>query len=230
LVYLLPASEKKVGLQEMLDRFLRNLNLPAGAAHFAWNGMFSKEQKKALVNPEIIADFNPEDTFIALMKRYRLDNERPGLSDLMLADQNEYLLNDILVKVDRMSMAHGLEVRPLFLDSEVVSFARNFLSADAIRGKKILRRYIKKHAGWYKFGRKQGFSIPVHRWFRSGLKEFGADLINSNFTRESGLYNLQELKKLWALHQNRQANLGFELWGIMVTLLWYRRFFGSKMA
>lgn len=231
LLSLLPASNRKVGLLEKLERFCRSLNLPPGAAHFAWNGMFGAAERAKLLHPDFSARLSLDDTFNVLQMYFNVDAGKPSLSQLMYADQRCYLPDDILTKVDRMTMMHGLEARPIFLDHRIVEFSRRLsreLILDGFKGKRILREYLKRSAPWYSLNdKKQGFSIPVHLWLRTVLKDFAWDILSSEFTRDLGLYNQQYLLKLWQQHQKRERNLGFELWGILVSLVWARMFLKS---
>lgn len=225
---LFPPGDKKVGLTEKLDRFFRSLYLPPGAAHFAWNGMFHAEEKRRLLTESFLQGVNAVETFESLASKLSVSLERPQLHDLMRADQMNYLPNDILAKVDRMSMAHGLEVRPVLLDHRIVELAQNIpdeLLLRGLRGKVFLRNLMgKRFPVSISAQKKQGFSIPVHAWFRTKLREFAGDLFHSSLVEHSGIYRKQALLELWERHQRVEVNRGFELWGIMVSLLWFRRF------
>jgi asparagine synthase (glutamine-hydrolysing) len=234
---LLPrASDRagKVGLHEKLDRFLRSMDLSPGAAHFAWNGMFDADDKRLLVHPDVITAGASCDTFEKLRERWDVSAARPGLTELLLADQREYLANDILAKTDRMSMAHGLEVRPALLDHRIVELARATPEEKLLRGrvgKVLVRRHLAERAPWYPLSLpKQGFSIPIHPWLRTLLRDYVGDLFGSKWVAESGLYDAGQLLRLWEQHCSGKRTLGFELWGVMVSLLWFRRFLGSPDA
>lgn len=228
LLAVLPASDRKIGFLEKLDRFTRNLELPPGLAHFAWNGMFSAKEKERLIHPDLLHRNVKLDIYGELASAFHVDRDNPSLSQLLLADQRGYLESDTLQKMDRMSMAHGLEVRSPFMDYRLVEFARSLDPRFQIRGnttKVLLREFLKMAAPWYPLSQmKQGFSIPVHHWFRTVLREFAGDLFHSEFVKQTALYNVKYLRTIWNAHQNRQRNLGFELWGVMVSLLWIRKF------
>ncbi len=226
LLRVLPAGDRKVTFFEKADRFLRGLALPPGAAHLAWNGMFTEKEKRRLLIPELSAACL--DSFTALAAQGGVNLESPTLSQLMLLDQCGYLCDDILVKVDRMTMAHGLEARPVLLDPAVVELARSLpeeLLVQGRTGRFVMRELLRELLPWYDLSRpKQGFSIPVHRWFRSSLKDYFSELIRSEETKNLGVFSIPALINLFDRHSRRQQNLGFELWGIMVLLLWMQRF------
>ncbi|MCB0310532.1 MAG: asparagine synthase (glutamine-hydrolyzing), partial [Bdellovibrionales bacterium] len=202
---LLIASENKVGWQERAVRFLRNIDLPPAQAHFAWNGMFRMAEKLRLVHPDLQKTLAVEETFGLMADRYIGTPEAPSLSELRRADCLSYLESDILVKSDRMSLAHGLELRPPFMDRSVINYAFSLKDHDLIKrglGKLPLRDLARKLIPGFEYAQaKQGFSIPVHRWFRTCLREFIEDLISSRDTRECGIFNQAELVRIWKDHQ-----------------------------
>jgi asparagine synthase (glutamine-hydrolysing) len=179
----------------------------------------------------VLAGRSSFDTFDSLRERWGVSAERPELAELLLADQREYLVNDILAKTDRMSMAHGLEVRPALLDHRIVELARGTPENQLLRGrvgKVLVRQHLAACAPWYPQSLpKQGFSIPIHPWLRTLLREFVGDLFASRWVAESGLYDVRQLSRLWELHCSGKRTLGFELWGVMVSLLWFRRFLNA---
>lgn len=221
----------KVGFFEKLERFLRGLSYSPGAAHFAWNGMFSAAEKArflstAVLNSIVAAEARPtSDTFDLLAQKLAVNPDYPSLSSLIKADLSEYLCNDILVKVDRMTMAHGLEARPVLLDPRIVKFASGLQDRELIKGwtgKHPIRKLIEARLPWYPLNsKKQGFSIPIHLWFRTKFKELMGDIITAKSTRESQIFNPRELQIMWQDHLSGRRQLGFELWGILVSLIWF---------
>ncbi len=222
------ASNNKVSFQEKLDRFIRNLMYPSAAAHFAWNGMFSLNQKLKLLTERLnVSSDKFEETYISLGSSLFTNINKPTLAELLKADQQTYLANDILAKVDRMSMAHGLESRSVFLDPSLLQFSNKFSKKqpNLFKNKKILRDLISTRMDSSLLSsKKQGFSIPVHYWFRTKLKEYIRDFFNSKEVKENGIINQAELLSLLDQHLKYQRNLGFELWGLMVLLLWNQGF------
>lgn len=139
---------------------------------------------------------------------------------MMVADSLVYLPQDILVKVDRASMAHSLEARAPFLDRKVIELAfslpwswhrRFFL------GKRMLRSAFTNllpESIWKR--RKQGFAIPVHQWFRNGMERTLLGMVNS----VSSPINERFVRSLLTEHLNGSRDHGYRLWNIMVYLLW----------
>lgn len=196
----LPTSEHKVSASYKAMRFGRALDLPTSEAHFTWNGTWLPRQAAALVRPEI-ARQAAAGALTALAQRHRLP-PRPGLRDLQRADIAEYLPNDILAKVDRMSMAHGLEVRAPFLQTAIADFALTLpdhLRCTA-RGqpKRLLRELARRTYGpEVADARKQGFSIPVHRWLRGPLRETAERLLEDTALRAIDELDARAIRRVW---------------------------------
>jgi asparagine synthase (glutamine-hydrolysing) len=227
LPYLLPASNSKVSWQEKLNRFLRNLDLSPAAAHFAWNGMH-----RAVAKMELLGDRYSkyaDETFQKLADKF-LVRGNVSQSDLMKADQLTYLPNDILAKMDRMSMAHGLEVRPVYLDPSIVGFSRigAVKNPELFIKKRILKDLFGERIGdSYLPPKKLGFSIPVHAWFRGRLRPFFEDLINTEYFKTSEVLNSKAVDALYQKHLRGGGNYGFELWGIMILGIWHHNNFAK---
>jgi asparagine synthase (glutamine-hydrolysing) len=152
----------------------------------------------------------------------------PTLGELQRADLADYLVNDILVKSDRMSMAHGLEVRAPFLDVDLAEFALTLpdaLKADHTGpGKRILRALAEKTYGVDLAGaKKQGFSIPVHEWLRGPARPLVDDLLSPESIGAVPILNGPAIARVTAQHLSGQRAYGWELWGLMVLIAWHRQ-------
>ncbi len=222
----LPTGAGKVTASYKLMRYLRAMPLPAGEAHFSWNGTWLPHQAAALVH-----DGPARDAAIGALAfmaaRHHLD-DTPTLGELQRADLADYLVNDILVKSDRMSMAHGLEVRAPFLDVDVAEFALTL--PDALKagrtgpGKRILRSLAEKTYGVDLAGaRKQGFSIPVHEWLRGPARPLVDDLLSPSSIAAVPILNAPAIARVTAQHLSGQRAYGWELWGLMVLVAWHRQ-------
>lgn len=166
----------------------------------------STECSSYFANPE---DWPCTDSYVAWM---------------MFADTMTYLPNDILVKVDRASMAASLETRIPFLDHSLIEFAWRLPMDLKIRNgnaKWILKRLLNRYVPSQILDRpKMGFAIPIARWLRSNLREWGEALLNdsSSDTREY-LYEF-EIKRLWKEHQSGVCDHSSQLWYILQFKSW----------
>lgn len=214
----LPVSDEKIGFEYKVKRFLQGSLLSPEAAHVFWNGTFSEEEKRDLYH---FADQRPLAAILDQMRRGR------SLERYLLFDQRYSLPDGILYKVDRMSMAHSVEVRPPFLDSRIVEFAAalpEHLKIRGSQGKLILRSLMKDKLPPPVLHRsKVGFDIPIHDWFRGVLMPLLQDTLNESAIRGSGLFSWSAVEGLIKQHLDRKANWGYHLWGLMTLMLWMKR-------
>jgi asparagine synthase (glutamine-hydrolysing) len=157
-----------------------------------------------------------------------LDAEEDFLTHLQRLDLTNYLPCDILTKVDRMTMAHGLESRTPFLHPEIIEFGLSLPQKYKISHQGQLN-YILRVLAEQKFGKpvasakKQGFSVPLHRWLRHEARDLLLDCLSpSNLAALPFLNGSQVLKAVDA-HLKGKQQLGFELWGLMVLVTWYHQ-------
>lgn len=180
---------------------------------------FTSEERRRL----IASDFGELCDFDYLTE-FSLDDIDP-VSQMMLADVNTYLVDDILAKVDRMSMHHSLEVRSPFLDYRIVEFACRLPVEFKIRG--AVQKYLVRecyrdqlpekiiHRG------KHGFAVPLAGWFRGLLKSTFESVVLDTETPE--FLNRKEIQHIWETHQAGRADNGFKLWCLLVFYYWYHR-------
>jgi asparagine synthase (glutamine-hydrolysing) len=148
---------------------------------------------------------------------------------MLYTDLKTYLPDDILVKVDRMSMAHSLEVRAPFLDYRIIEFAAALASDWKIKNnnkKIILRRTFSRLLPERILNRaKHGFTVPLDNWFRSDLKAF-AERILLHYDQLAEYLDPCGVQVLWQQHQTQKANHGTVLWSLLMLALWQREYQG----
>ena len=135
--------------------------------------------------------------------------------------------DDILAKVDRISMAHSIEVRPPFLDHRIIEFAAALpvnLQMHGSRQKVILRELMKdKLPASVLMRKKVGFDIPAHEWLRGPLKDFMLEVLNSGMSAYPKLFKRPAVERCIQRHLDRVENLGYHLWGLLILCLWMKR-------
>ncbi len=180
----------------------------------------------------VSAFVKPDQLFNPFMEESGLKNtqmESPMseniLEDMMLTDMALYLPDDILVKVDRASMAHGLEARVPLLDYHMIEFAINLpLKYKYKNGKSkyILRQLLNKHLPRQLYEReKMGFGMPLSRWLRGPLKDWTHDLLNPSKIKNQGILNQDYVQKVWSVfRQGDTTYLEKHMWCLLVFQLW----------
>lgn len=157
------------------------------------------------------------------------DNEN-SLLNVLLSDQSMVLQGDMLFKVDSMSMANSLEVRPPFLDEKLVEFANSLPDEFKIQksqAKKILRDAFRKDLIPEIIDRpKHGFEVPMDNWIKNELKNHIInDLLEKNFVMSQGIYNFVEINKLlYEVFNNSHHNRQALIWSIIVFQFWWKKY------
>ena len=182
--------------------------------------------KSQILHQDLLNKLNGYDSLDVLRYHYdRADTSDP-LSRIQYVDIKTYLTDDILVKVDRASMAHSLEVRAPVLDHKLMELAASIparLKLRGINGKYIFKKALKQILPESVLQRrKMGFAVPLAKWFRSDLKEFAHSAI---FDRnQSTLLNELAVRRVWQEHQGGLRDRSTELWTLLMFRLLERQF------
>jgi asparagine synthase (glutamine-hydrolysing) len=217
----IPATDGKVTLSYKLMRFLRAFNLPPEEAHFTWNGTWHPKDVKSLLLHN--SDSQGTSPFVQ-----QGDSNKDLLTRLQMTDLENYLPSDILTKVDRMTMAHGVESRAPLLHPDIVEFGLSLPASYKI-SKDGQLKFILRRLAENKFGpaiskaKKQGFSIPIHQWLRREANDLLTDCLSQETLRSIPFLNNDFITKSVNAHLSGKKQLGFELWGLMVLVTWYKQ-------
>ena len=158
----------------------------------------------------------------------------PHDSRMMRFDFETYLPEDVLTKVDRMSMAHSIESRVPLLDNEVIDFAATLPAHFKIkngRRKHILKQTLQPllPAGILD-RRKQGFGVPLGNWFRGGLTGLFSDVLDAPRTRQRGYFEPRFVTRLLREHLSGQRDHALRLWQLLVFELWHRQYLDTAVV
>lgn len=225
LANVVPVTEGKVSFLYKVRRFLRAAHLPSFQAHYTWNGTWLPSQACRLVT-----DPSAQATIREVLREMEPSDHGPARSlllHLQLRDLANYLPNDILTKSDRMSMAHGLEVRAPFLVHPLAEWALRMPDRFKIgpKGelKALLRAAARSQYGDLIADRpKQGFSIPIHKWVRGPLRGVVQDLLSEEALRAMPFLNGGKVTRLVQEHLSGNRSIGYEIWGLAVLSAWWR--------
>ena len=224
LVERLPSSDEKVSFDYKAKRFVRAAHLPPLERHHAWKEIFSPELRGALL-PGRDGVWDPVDLY---RERFAETAGAEPLARLQDVDLGIYLVDDLLVKTDRSSMAHSLELRVPFLDQRVADFALGLATPLKVRGtakKRLLRRALAPLLPKEILrGPKQGFSIPLAAWLRGPLEPFAREVLSPATLARQGCFEPAAITPLIDAHCSGREDLSRQLWGLMAFTLWFDRY------
>jgi asparagine synthase (glutamine-hydrolysing) len=222
LVERLPSSSAKASFDYKAKRFVRAAHLPPLERHHGWKEIFSPDARAELTGRH--GAFDPVDL---LRTRYAETGGADPLARLQDVDFGVYLVDDLLVKTDRASMAHSLEARVPYLDTVVTNLALALPTRHKIRGlsKKVL---LRKAAApllprEIVHGKKRGFSIPAAAWLRGELEPFARQTLNADVLRRQGFFDPGVGSRLLDDHVAGGEDRSRQLWGLLAFTLWYER-------
>jgi asparagine synthase (glutamine-hydrolysing) len=222
LVERLPTSTSKASFDYKAKRFVQAAHLPPLERHHGWKEIFSPEARTELTGRS--APFDPVDVY---RRRYNETEGADDLARLQDVDFGVYLVDDLLVKTDRASMAHSLEARVPFLDPAVTSFAFGLPAHHKVRGlsKKVLLRKAMAPLVPREIvhGRKRGFSIPAAAWLRGELEPFARETLSTGTLQRQGFFDPATATRLIGEHVAGVHDHSRRLWGLLAFTLWYER-------
>lgn len=203
-------------------RFLRKAARPAAERLFEWCSIFSPEEVRQML-PDFHTEMNVERSYASA---YQAAAGASTLNRLLYTNARTYLLDDLLPKVDRMTMAHGLEARSPFLDISLAEFAATLPDEykwSGMSGKRILKSLLAPSFPKGFLDRpKQGFGIPLDRWLRNELRPLVSDLLAPS-ARLRTFVARGEVDRIQKEHYAGTHDHGFQIWTLITLELWLRK-------
>ncbi|MDQ3161778.1 MAG: asparagine synthase (glutamine-hydrolyzing) [Actinomycetota bacterium] len=220
LVDRLPVSSARASFDLKAKRFVRSAHLAPLERHHGWKEIFSPDARAELTGRRHLWD--PVGVL-----RERFDETRGSelLARLQDVDARTYLVDDLLVKTDRASMAHSLEARVPFLDPTVDHFAAGLATRHKVRG--LTKKWLLRRAAEPLLppqivrGRKRGFSIPAAAWLRGELEPFAREALAPETLRRQGYFRPEAVTRLLDDHVAGRADLSRQLWSVLAFTLWH---------
>ena len=224
---MLPVSFDKVSFDYKVRQFVSGQALPAARAHYHWRSIFTEDEKRQLLHPDVLPTVMAADPFDAFAAFDREMGPAHHLQRAQYVDLKTWLPDDILVKADRASMAHGLELRAPFLDYRIVEFAASLPVEWKLKGfqkKHVLKLSQKSRLPQQVLARpKQGFNAPVAHWLLATFKDtFRALTLGDGGTLP--LFNRAAVERLWQSHLAGERDQSHKLLGLINLELWLNKF------
>ncbi len=196
------------------------------ASILAWGSFFTEAQKQALCDPEWLSTVEAVPTPQHIARHYDAARALSHMDRTLYADFVAYLQDDLLVKADRMAMAHGLETRAPFLDNEVLALGQTMPESMRIRGnvqKYALRQAFKEALPAENVRRiKRGFGMPIAAWLRGHMRHSLQETLTDHTTRQRGYFEQSYIQQLLTEHDAGMVNHGQRLWALYMLEIWHR--------
>lgn len=213
---------------------LTNLSLDAGPAYANTVALCRPPLRRQLLAPDLASTLNGHQPERLVWDSYLVAPMGDALGGMLAADVATILPDDFLVKVDRASMAHGLEVRPPLLDHELLELAGRIPSRFKVRKgetKWILKQTYRDQLPAGAVSRpKHGFEIPIDAWLRGPLREMFADTVLHSGAGIDSLVNVATARRLFQAHVAGAGRHGNVLWSLLVLASWARRYLTSSLV
>ena len=210
--------------------FLTNVAHEPATAHFNTVSLLSPELKRKLLHMDVqksLAGYSSVDVFQKYYKDFSNNSCDDFLSAIQYVDIKTYLVDDILTKVDRASMANSLEVRVPILDHIFVEHAAKIpskLKLNKGQSKIVFKKALEKTLPKNILNRKKmGFSIPLGQWLRNEIRCLGEDVLFNKKSKTHGFFNDKYVRSMWQQHLSGQRNYSSALWSLIVFHLWGER-------
>jgi asparagine synthase (glutamine-hydrolysing) len=223
-----PTTSQGHGFLRKLAKIAELIALEPARRYARWFGQFALYERQSLYTEEFKCAVNgsiAEDLFVDIFAESDAAN---SVDADLSTDVNLYLPDDLLVKMDRASMAHSLEARSPLLDHVFMEFVATLppeMKLSGNRRKHIFKQSLRGALPDVVLDRpKMGFGAPISSWFRNELREMAEDLLLSSRARQRGYFHANVIDELWAEHVSNQRDHSEKLWDLLVLELWHRIF------
>lgn len=229
-VEILPVSHKKLSFDFKAKRFVQGSELDVPNSHFYWRRVLSEDAKTLVLSSSSkFRSFPPSvQLFVDVYNSCPAEDE---LNRLLYIDYSYHLPDDLMIKNDRMTMAHSLEARVPFTDMELVNFLATVPINFKLKGTKkkhLLRSALDGLLPQAVLQKKKvGLEMPYSRWLLVELRDLVETVLSTSKLNSTGLFNANGIRHLWEEHQALRVNNGRILWGLLNYMLWYEIHFGK---
>ena len=223
---MLPLQPAKKGTINKVKRMVEGASMDPALQHTRWMIFMNEWEKDSLYCPDLKSALAQGSTGSFFRGHFQKAKSFDSLAQQQYVDIKTYLADDILTKVDRMSMAVSLEARVPLLDHRIAEFALNLpphMKLSHSKTKIIMRRALKRLVPDLVLEKpKEGFSIPMKHWLGSSLQPMMMDLLSKKTVQQRGYFNPQVVSSWIQEHLEGRVNHAHRLWALMVLELWHR--------
>ena len=222
----LPVSHRYASAEFLMQQFVKGLGLSPEVRFLLWMGCYGNSEKKQLLSAGFQELLLREDAFEDITANIRRSGLKGDFQRLQYLAMKLYLQDDVLLKVDRASMAHSLEVRTPFLDRDVVEYASRIRPADKLRG--LTTKYVLKRAvrgllpNEIINRRKAGFMMPVALWLKQNMRETVEDLCSPTALAQTGLFDPGFVRQILDEHFQERRDHRKQIYPLLCFMAWFR--------
>jgi len=218
-------NDQKNRLLNNLDR----IDISPEDRFFHRHQVFYPDEKKAMYTDGFIGELDSDLNIGRRLLTYACPpQELNSINKTLYLDTHFYLPNDMLTKVDRMSMAHSLEARVPFLDHKLAEYIATIPSTMKVNGsqtkdilKKTMSDLLPREILYRK---KQGFNVPLNVWFRNDLENMASNILFDGKSSNRGFIKKDYIEKMIKTHRQKKRDLSFQIWTLIVFEKWCRSF------
>lgn len=229
-----PESTKGSGFARRAKQFVTSSDLPPENAYLNWVSLLHKDVRAVLLSESLVTEAE-DPTGEAVLREFLCgDENRPLLDRAADLDVNAYLPEYQLCYMDRMSMAHGLEVRSPLCDYELVDFVTSLPSSYRLRGlrskhifKSIARQWIPRSIAERQ---KRGFDSPIGHWIKTDLRDFVLQFLSRDNIERTGLLNYQGVASVLNEHLSGRRDYSLQIWSLLALEGWYRMYIEDRVT
>ncbi len=226
LIELMPAGNRNFSLDFKLRKFIDAADDNLNHRHQNWLGAFNPSERQKLFKKDIWKSLETVNEYEDI-DNYLTQTKGDLYNRILFLYLRTYLMDGVLVKVDRASMYNALEVRAPFLDFKLVEFVCSLpytYKCRNLRTKFILKQLMKdKLPGSIVFRSKKGFGIPLARWLRGELKELCNEILSEKNINQEGIFNYNYINQLKGEHFLSEKNNHKQLWTLIIWQMWQNK-------
>jgi len=224
LVHSLPVSDKKLSFEFKAKRFLGGVDLPPETAHLWWRMVLNESEKLKLYSKQVREQLVPQRSDRHFIEVFGNSKAKDVLNRLMEIDASVFLPDDLMIKNDRMSMAHSLEARVPMTDNELVGFLGTVpprMKLKGLRKKHLMRSAMKGLLPDAVINKKKiGLEMPYSRWLKAELNDLLLRYCGPENIEATGIFEPSAVKSLIDQHCAGQRDWGRALWGLLNYMMW----------
>lgn len=226
IIFALPTSMERISFDYKAKRFITGADLPFDRGHYWWKVIFNEEDKKELLTDDFLkTGFN--DSYDVFARYFAMVKGAHPLNQLLYVDAKTFLLDDNLVKVDRMTMYNSLEARVPLLDHELVEKVAMMppqIKTRLLQTKVLLRRAVRRLLpAQIRKGKKKGFTPPLPYWIKEDLRPLITEYFCPSKVKETGILNAPYCSRLLNDHLTGKRDNNRQIWTLLALMRWLEK-------